>query len=81
MNSVVTSVIVRMLITSGADASSRDPEGNTPLHWAARAGDKATAQLLLVKNNTKGMLSVSKNVIFNIFAKFKKLTSVDFKFL
>jgi ankyrin repeat protein len=81
MNSVVTSEIVRMLIASGADASIRDPEGNTPLHWAARAGDKATAQLLLVKNNPKGMLSKSKNVILNIFVKLKKLTIVDFKFL
>lgn len=70
MNSVVTSEIVRMLIASGADASIRDPEGNTPLHWAARAGDKATAQLLLVKNSPKGMLSVSKIVIFYIFAEF-----------
>jgi len=52
-NSVVTSEIVRMLIAAGADASIRDPEGNTPLHWAARAGDKATAQLLLLKNNPK----------------------------
>ena len=56
MNSVVTSEIVRMLIAAGADASIRDPEGNTPLHWAARAGDKTTAQLLLVKNNPKGAM-------------------------
>jgi len=53
LNSAVTSEIVRMLIAAGADASIRDPEGNTPLHWAARAGDKATAQLLLLKNNPK----------------------------
>jgi ankyrin repeat protein len=67
MNSAVTSEIVRMLIAAGADASIRDPEGNTPLHWAARAGDKATAQLLLVKNNPKGMMKVSNGVILKIF--------------
>jgi len=53
MNFNVTSEMVRMLINAGVDASIRDPEGNTPLHWAARAGDRATAQLLLVKNNPK----------------------------
>lgn len=52
--SSVASEIVRMLINAGADASIRDLDGNTPLHWAARAGDKATAELLLVKNNPKG---------------------------
>eukprot|EP00536_Pseudo-nitzschia_multiseries_P016337 jgi/Psemu1/263567/estExt_Genewise1Plus.C_10800004 len=52
-NSFRTSEIVRLLIAAGADASIRDPEGNTPLHWAARAGDRATAQLLLVKNSPK----------------------------
>ena len=66
-NSAVTSEIVRMLIASGADASIRDPEGNTPLHWAARAGDRATAQLLLLKNNPKGRTRMSDNAIFTTF--------------
>lgn len=46
--------IVRMLIAAGADSSIRDLDGNTPLHWAARAGDRSTAEFLLVKNNPKG---------------------------
>ena len=54
INSTMTSEIVRMLITAGADVSIRDLEGNTSLHWAARAGDKDTVELLLVKNNPKG---------------------------
>jgi len=53
MNSTVTAEIVRMLIAAGVDASIRDLDGNTPLHWAARAGDKATVEFLLVKNNPK----------------------------
>ncbi len=68
-NSSLACEIVRMLINSGADASIRDPEGNTPLHWAARAGDKATAQLLLVKNNPKGMMSMFEVVVFISFLK------------
>jgi ankyrin repeat protein len=56
MNSTRTTEIVRMLIAAGTDASIRDLEGNTPLHWAARAGDKATVELLLVKNNPKGKI-------------------------
>tara|TARA_B110001452_G_C14972387_1_gene339909 strand:- start:195 stop:512 length:318 start_codon:yes stop_codon:yes gene_type:complete len=58
INSTMTSEIVRMLITAGADVSIRDLEGNTSLHWAARAGDKDTVELLLVKNNPKGTLRV-----------------------
>jgi ankyrin repeat protein len=52
--SSVASDIVRILINAGADASIRDLDGNTPLHWAARAADKGTVELLLVKNNPKG---------------------------
>lgn len=77
-NSSLTSEIVRMLIASGADASIRDPEGNTPLHWAARAGDKATAQLLLVKNNPKGMMRMFKDIMVAIL--FFKINSCRFCF-
>ena len=54
INSSMATEIVRMLIAAGADSSIRDLDGNTPLHWAARAGDKGTAEFLLVKNNPKG---------------------------
>ena len=46
--------IVRQLITAGADPSSRDEKGNTPLHWAARAGDRAVADLLVSKGCVLG---------------------------
>jgi hypothetical protein len=55
MNSATAGEIVRLLIAAGADASIRDLDGNTPLHWASRAGDRGTAELLLLKNNPKGM--------------------------
>jgi ankyrin repeat protein len=57
-NSSIATDIVRMLISAGADASIGDSEGNTPLHWAARAGDKGTAELLLLKNCPKGRFPI-----------------------
>jgi ankyrin repeat protein len=54
-NSSIATDIVRALIAAGADASVCDSEGNTPLHWAARSGDKGTAELLLLRNCPKGM--------------------------
>ena len=73
--------IVRMLIAAGADASIRDPEGNTPLHWAARAGDKATTQLLLVKNNPKGKIMILNEVGCTVFPFNKNVpTSVAFEY-
>jgi hypothetical protein len=54
INSAMAGEIVRLLLTAGADASIRDLDGNTSLHWASRAGDKGTAELLLLKNSPKG---------------------------
>ena len=54
-NSNVAIEIVRMMIGAGADVSVADSDGNTPLHWAARAGDRATAEFLLMKGSPKGM--------------------------
>jgi hypothetical protein len=38
-----------MMCSAGAEVSVADSHGNTPLHWAARAGDKSTAEYLLMK--------------------------------
>jgi ankyrin repeat protein len=38
---------VMTLLANGADARATDPEGNTPLHHAARSSDPAVAALLL----------------------------------
>ena len=59
MNSAIAGEIVRLLISAGADVSIRDLDGNSPLHWAARVGDRGTAEFLLLKNNPKGMISRS----------------------
>jgi Ankyrin repeats (many copies) len=58
VNSAIAGEIVRLLISAGADASIRDLDGNTSLHWAARAGDKGTSELLLLKNSPKGKFYV-----------------------
>ena len=54
-NNNVASDISQILISGGADASCLDSNGNTPLHWAARAGDEAVAHLLLLKNCPPGL--------------------------
>ena len=46
-NSEVASNICRVLIDSGADVTSRDKEGNTPVHWAARAGHSGMLNMFL----------------------------------
>ena len=52
--------IVRLLLASGADVASIDSKGNTPLHWAARAGDEGVTQMLLIKNCPPGEHSLAK---------------------
>ena len=54
-NSELATNIVHMMINAGADVSVADSNGNTPLHWAARAGDRATTEFLLIKASPKGM--------------------------
>lgn len=49
-NSDVALNICQILIDSGADVTCRDKEGNTPAHWAARAGHSGMLNLLLSKS-------------------------------
>ena len=42
--------ICQLLIDSGADVTCRDKVGNTPVHWAARAGHTEVLGLLLLKS-------------------------------
>ena len=56
-NSSIATDIVRMMTNAGAVVSVADSNGNTPLHWAARAGDKSTAEYLLLKASPKGTTS------------------------
>ena len=46
-NGEISSQICRILIDGGADVTSRDKEGNTPLHWASRAGHSGMLSMLL----------------------------------
>lgn len=41
--------IAELLVNSGADTETRSPNGETPLHWAARQGLAHTVKLLLAK--------------------------------
>jgi hypothetical protein len=49
-NAAQVGEMVRMLLGAGADPKREDNQGNTALHWAARAGDRHVTELLLLKN-------------------------------
>lgn len=46
--------ICKLLIDAGADASYADSYGNTPLHWAARAGNERAAHLMMLNKCQTG---------------------------
>ena len=54
--------MTHLLLLSGAQADCLDSYGNTPLHWAARAGHADVVQVLLLKNCPLG------EIIFEIFS-------------
>lgn len=47
-------VMTHLLLSFGTDSSSTDKFGNTPLHWAARAGNDEVAQILVLKSCSPG---------------------------
>lgn len=55
--------MTRLLLVCGADASSIDKFGNSPLHWAARAGSDEIAQTLLLKNCSPGKNFYTSNFV------------------
>ncbi len=60
--------MTHLLLLSGAQADCLDSYGNTPLHWAARAGHADVVQVLLLKNCPLGeIISEIQNLIFSSF--------------
>ena len=49
-HSVAAMELAKLLIQSGADVAIVDRKGNTALHWAARAGDREVAEMLLLQS-------------------------------
>ena len=64
-NTILAFDICKLLIDAGADASYTDSNGNTPLHWAARAGNERAAHLMLLNKCQTGMplLNFSSSVV------------------
>ena len=56
-NSPSACEIVNLLLQAGADRAVKDTHGNTPLHWAARAGDDEVVRILLQNNCPSGELT------------------------
>ena len=61
-NSTTACEFVKMLLASGGEASAVDSKRNTPLHWAARAGDGETARILLSHSCPPGELHTRTRV-------------------
>jgi SHAQKYF class myb-like DNA-binding protein len=49
-HAVAAMELAKLLLKAGADANVLDQQGNSALHWAARAGDREVAEMLLLKN-------------------------------
>jgi ankyrin repeat protein len=60
-------VMTRLLLAWGTDSSSTDKFGNSPLHWAARAGNDEVAQTLLLKHCSPGKNCTLLHIYFGHF--------------
>lgn len=62
--------LTKLLLSAGADINSMDALDNTPLHWAARAGNSDVAQMLIMKGCPVGKANRFNSLIF-----FQKMNS------
>lgn len=58
--------ICQLLISAGADAMNVDSNGNTPLHWAARAGNERVAHLMMLNNCQTGTWRSSGIILWKV---------------
>ncbi len=68
--------MTHLLLSYGTDASSVDKSGNSPLHWAARAGNDEVAQILVLKNCSPGKLKYMHLIIFYAHDQFSKIKTI-----